>query len=71
MLTVFDKKDFYRRNGFAVNTYPYLQPALEEGKSPVPLHILATGGPVDGEEFQTLVNQIYKTVYKGKKCGRV
>lgn len=62
--------DFYRRNGFSVNEYPYLQPALEEGKSPVPLHILTTGGPVRKEEFETLVTDIYKTVYKGKKCGR-
>ena len=59
--------DFYRRNGFAVNTYPYLQPALEEGKSPVPLYILTTGGPIDRQEFEILTAQIYKTVYPGKK----
>lgn len=62
--------DFYRRNGFAVNEYPYLQPALEAGKSPVPLYILTTDGSVSKEEFKTLVTDIYKTVYKGKKCGR-
>jgi len=62
--------DFYRRNGFSVNEYPYLQPALEEGKNPVPLHILTTGGPVSEEEFETLVTEIYKTVYKGKMSRR-
>ena len=58
--------DFYRRNGFSVNEYPYLQPALEEGKSPVSLYILTTGGPVTKEEFENLVTEIYKTAYKGK-----
>ncbi len=62
--------DFYRRNGFAVNEYPYFQPALEEGKSPVSLHILTTGGPVSAGAFNGLVTEIYKTVYKGKNCGR-
>lgn len=62
--------DFYRRNGFAVNTYPYLQPALEVGKSPVPLYVLTTGGIVNQEEFESLVTEIYKSVYKDKKCGR-
>ena len=61
--------EFYRRNGFAVNTYPYLQPALEEGKCPVPLYILTTDGGINEEEFEKLVDQIYKAVYKGKTCG--
>ena len=61
--------NFYRRNGFAVNTYPYLQPALEEGKCPVPLYILTTDGGINEEEFEKLVDQIYKAVYKGKTCG--
>lgn len=60
---------FYRRNGFSVNTYPYLQPALEEGKCPVPLYILTTDGPIDEEAFKKLVDEIYKIVYKGKTCG--
>lgn len=59
--------NFYRRNGFSVNEYPYWQPALGEGKSPVPLYILTTGGPVSEEEFEGLVTEIYKTVYKDKK----
>lgn len=58
--------DFYRRNGFFVNEFPYLQPALEEGKSPVPLYILTTDGPIDIEEFKSLVTEIYQTVYEGK-----
>ena len=62
--------DFYRRNGFAVNAYPYLQPALEEGKSPVPLYILTTDSEINEEEFEKLVTEIYKIVYKGKNCGR-
>ena len=62
--------NFYRRNGFAVNTYPYLQPALEEGKCPVPLYILTTDGGINEEEFEKLVDQIYKAVYRDKNCGR-
>ena len=57
---------FYCRNGFFVNTYPYLQPALEEGKSPVPLHILTTEAPLTEEAFTNLKAKIYKIVYKGK-----
>ena len=62
---------FYCRNGFFVNTYPYLQPALEEGKSPVPLHILTTEVPLTEEPFIKLKAKIYKTVYDGKNCGVV
>lgn len=62
---------FYCRNGFFVNTYPYLQPALEEGKSPVPLYILTTESQLTEGDFKKLVDQVYAFVYKDKKCGRV
>ena len=36
---------FYERHGFTVNAdYPYFQPALTPGGSPIPLHLLTTGG---------------------------
>ena len=62
---------FYCRNGFFVNHYPYLQPALEEGKNPVPLHILTTEAPLTEETFIKLKAKIYKSVYDGKNCGVV
>ena len=62
---------FYSRNGFFVNRYPYLQPALEEGKNPVPLYILTTESQLTEGDFKKLVDQVYAFVYKDKKCGRV
>lgn len=61
---------FYRRNGFFVNEFSYLQPALEAGKSPVPLYILTTEAPLTEESFIKLKAEIYKIVYDGKNCGR-
>lgn len=55
---------FYQRNGFTVNPQPYMQPALEPGKNPVPLHLLTTGGLAP--DFEKLKTQIYSIVYNGK-----
>ena len=57
---------FYCRNGFFVNTDPYLQPALEKGKSPVPLYILTTESQLSQEAFANLKAKIYRIVYNGK-----
>ena len=58
--------DFYRRNGFSVNAYPYTQPPMELGKNPVDMHLLTTRGPVDAYDFQQIVELLYGVVYQGK-----
>lgn len=55
---------FYRRNGFFVNNYPYIQPAYAPELSPVPLLILTTGGPVSESRFASIRDALYRTVYR-------
>lgn len=57
---------FYERNGFFINRFPYMQPALESHKQPVPLYLLTTEKPLDAQEFETVKNRIYNIVYPGK-----
>lgn len=54
---------FYRRNGFYVNDYPYVQPPISHGKNPVPLLLLTYGAPVNIAEFRTIRNTLYHLVY--------
>ena len=54
---------FYERNGFFLNDYPYTQPSLGQGRSPVPLNLMTTGSAVTPEEFQKLKALLYARVY--------
>lgn len=54
---------FYQRNGFYLNGYPYVQPSLGEGRSPVPLRIMTSGGTIQEEEFAKLKALLYARVY--------
>ena len=58
---------FYERNGFFLNEYPYVQPALSKGQGEVPLLIMTTGGKVSEEEFVEIKNVLYRDVYQ-KTC---
>lgn len=58
---------FYQRNGFFLNDYPYVQPSLGDGRSPVPLHIMTTGNTVSPEEFSKLKALLYSRVYGRKE----
>lgn len=55
--------NFYKRNGFFLNEYPYIQPAISKGKSPVPLMIMTSGKPVNEDEFLKIKDTLYKRVY--------
>lgn len=55
--------DFYQRNGFFLNPYPYVQPSLGAGRNPVPLQIMTSGGTIEAEEFETLRGLLYARVY--------
>lgn len=57
---------FYERNGFACNEYPYIQPPISKGKSPVPLRIMTYGSVITQETFEEMKEVLYRRVYK---CG--
>lgn len=57
---------FYERNGFVFNEYPYIQPPISKGKSPVPLRIMTYRSEITREEFQKMKEILYRRVYK---CG--
>lgn len=55
---------FYKRNGFFLNEYPYIQPAMSKGRNPVPLMVMTYGHPVEEASFEQIKSTLYKEVYK-------
>lgn len=55
---------FYERNGFFYNDYPYVQPAMADGKREVPLKIMSTKRKITLDEFNLARDILYKRVYK-------
>ena len=53
---------FYRRSGFFVNDYPYIQPPYRKGESGVPLLLLSYPSILDNAE--TVVKELKITVYR-------
>ena len=45
---------FYERNGFVFNEYPYIQPPISKGKSPVPLRIMTYGSAITQDTFEEM-----------------
>lgn len=55
---------FYTRHGFSQNVYPYIQPPMDEGLSPVPLCIMSSSGKIDKARFEKIKSTLYINVYK-------
>lgn len=55
---------FYKRNGYYLNEYPYIQPALAEGQDPVPLLLMTTYKELSEKEFEQVRDFLYEKVYK-------
>ena len=55
--------EFYKRNGFFLNEYPYIQPSLAKGQPPIPLLIMTRGKAVDPSSFALIRDELYRTVY--------
>ena len=55
---------FYERNGFVFNEYPYIQPPISKGKSPVPLRIMTYGSAITQDTFEDMKRVLYQRVYK-------
>ena len=54
---------FYERHGFVLNPYPYVQPPISEGRSPVPLRIMTYGRPIGDEDYREIRETLYRRVY--------
>ena len=54
---------FYKRNGFALNDYPYIQPALSKGRHPLPLLLMTTDGTITPDRFAYIKTTLYQHVY--------
>ena len=55
---------FYERHGFTVNAdYSYFQPALTPGGSPLPMHLLTTGGTRTVSELRAIETLLHTRVY--------
>lgn len=57
---------FYERNGFFLNEYDYMQPAISKGRKPIPLLIMTSGRKISKEEFDRIRTVLYTKVYGQK-----
>lgn len=55
---------FYQRNGFFLNDYPYMQPAISKGRTPLPLFVMTSISKVSADTFEHMKTIIYRDVYK-------
>lgn len=58
--------EFYRRNGFVLNDYSYVQPPISKGKSAIPLAIMTHGHAIARDVFIHYRDVLYHRVYKCK-----
>ena len=56
--------EFYKRCGFFLNEYPYVQPAISKGKKEVPLMIMTHGKKISKIKFNDIKFVLYTNVYK-------
>lgn len=54
---------FYERNGMNLNSYPYIQPSLGEGRDAIPLLIMTSGAKIDTPTYNIIKSTLYKEVY--------
>lgn len=54
---------FYERQGFVVNEYEYIQPAIAKGEEPIPLIIMSSPRALSKTEYEAIRDAIYREVY--------
>ena len=54
---------FYKRHGFVLNEYPYMQPPMRKGEKGCPLLVMSSPKALSKEEFETVKEELYRTVY--------
>lgn len=55
--------NFYKRNNFFLNEYPYIQPPMSKGKKAIPLFVMTLGSKVDEKIFEEIKCTLYTEVY--------
>lgn len=50
---------FYRRNGFALSDYPYVQPPYDPSLAPVPMSLMSNGDV----DFRHIARELHRRVY--------
>lgn len=55
--------EFYRRNGFEIMPWPYVQPPYEEGGTPVRMHLMSYGLTADEAMFNRIRDMVHIRVY--------
>lgn len=55
--------EFYRRKGFKLNPYEYVQLPLAEGRNPVPLKIMSFPKALTSEEYEKIRDKIYNKIF--------
>ena len=55
---------FYQRLGFVLNEYDYLQPAMAEDESEVPLVIMSSPKVLSHSEYRVIRDILYREIYK-------
>lgn len=56
--------EFYKRLGFSLNDYEYVQPPLEKGNELLPLKIMSYPKESNNKQLNRFRNNVYKHVYK-------
>ena len=57
---------FYERNGFVMNPFEYMQPAMGEDRHAIPLRIMSYPKRLLADEFETVRDVLYCHVYQQK-----
>lgn len=55
--------EFYRRCGFVLNEYEYVQPPISDGKNAIPLMLMTTDSGIDDARFAAVRALLYTEVY--------
>ncbi len=58
--------EFYKRNGFVMNEYTFLQPALIKGQPEIPLKIMTYPEKVDNIQYDKYYKTVITEVYKNE-----
>lgn len=55
--------EFYKRNNFFLNKYPYIMPPVSKGRKPLNMQIMTSGRPISQNEFEEIKALLYSRVY--------
>ncbi|ADB38068.1 GNAT family N-acetyltransferase [Spirosoma linguale] len=55
---------FYEREGFSVNPFPYAQPPYQRGNPPIPMHLMSSPAVLSQQDFTEYSRLIHERVYE-------